>query len=298
LWWCLVIARSFRPVVAGLVAACCLVCLAPGCASFSTSTSSPDTNPGPPVHPYEPDASDASYALAAEPSESATVSAPQGSPLCNAPLNVGGCYPDLVTSAQACGLGSDAGESDRAIDEDEPLACRVQPAGDAGDAGVVPACEPAGLGFDGAPCAHGTDCAAGYECVENTCRHYCCAGNSSCAPADFCDIQPTTDSGTLVPVCVPVLPCVLLSQGGCPAGQSCAVVRADGTTSCETVGSGGQGAPCDTQHCAAGLVCLGAVGSRKCYALCYTAMVAACGDGQTCMGGLPLFQDPAVGWCQ
>jgi hypothetical protein len=295
-----VIARSFRPVIAGVVAASFVVCLAAGCVSFSTAAPAPpEANAVATVHPYEPDASDASYAIAQQPGDSQTVSAPQGSPLCDAPLNVGGCYPDLPTTAQACGVGSDAGESDRAIDEDEPLACRVQPAGDAGDSGVAPACEPAGLGVDGALCANGTDCAAGYECVENTCRHYCCAGNTSCSVGDFCDIQPTTEApGTLVPVCMPVLPCVLLSDT-CPAGQSCAVVRADGTTSCETVGPGQEDAPCDTQHCGAGLVCLGSVGSRKCYTLCYTtALATGCSAGQMCTGGLPLFPDPAVGWCQ
>jgi hypothetical protein len=292
--------RSLGPVVLGLVAA---AWLAAGCSlSFSSSNGAAgeDTTPPPPVRTYEPDASDASYTMAAEPAESATVSTPQGSPLCNASPYVGGCYPDTPTTAQACGIASDAGESDRGLDdEDQPLACRVQPAGDAGDAGVASACEPAGLGVDGNPCLHGTDCAAGFECVQNACRHYCCAGNTSCSVSDFCDIQPTTDSpDTIVPVCMPVQPCVLLAEGGCLPGQSCAVVREDGTTSCETVGSAGPGASCDREHCAAGLVCLGAVGARQCYTLCYTATMVGCSAGQLCTGGLPLFPDPAVGWCQ
>jgi hypothetical protein len=135
--------------------------------------------------------------------------------------------------------------------------------------------------------------------VQNVCRHYCCAGNTSCSLTDFCDVEPTTDApGTLVPVCMPVVPCQLLAQGACPSGDTCEVVRDDGTTSCETVGSAEQGASCDSEHCAAGLVCLGAVGARNCYTLCYTATMAECNANQQCTGGLPLFPDPAVGWCQ
>jgi hypothetical protein len=294
--------RSLRPVLVRFAAVCGLVALAAGCGSFS-ATPAPSGGSPSAVHPYEPDASDASYAVTPEPSESAAVSAPQGNPLCNAALYVGGCYPDLPTTAQACGVVADAGEGDgdhaSSASSDQPLACHVESTGDAGDAGVGPECEPAGPGVDGTPCLHGTDCSAGYECVQNVCRHYCCAGNTSCALGDFCDVQPTTDApGTPVPVCMPLAPCILLDNGACPTGQSCAVVRSDGTTSCETVGSAVQGDSCDAQHCAAGLVCLGAVGARKCYTLCYTATMAPCSAGQLCTGGLPLFPDPAVGWCQ
>jgi len=287
--------RSVRLVLVALVAGSSL---AAGCSvSFSSSNGSAETtSPPSTVRPYEPDASDAGYAVTLEPAESAPVSAAQGSPLCNASPYVGGCYPDLAAS---CGLASDGGDS--AIDDDQPLACHVQSVGDGGDAGVAAVCVSAGAGLDGNACLHGTDCAAGFECVENACRHYCCAGNTSCSLTEFCDIQPATDApGALVPVCMPIVPCQLLAQGqgACPAGDACGIVRDDGTTSCETVGSAGQGASCNSEHCGAGLVCLGPVGSRNCYTLCYTATMAGCNASQQCTGGLPLFPDPAVGWCQ
>jgi hypothetical protein len=292
--------RSVRLVLVALVAASSL---AAGCSvslSSNTGAGAEVTSPPAPVHPYEPDASDAGYAASLEPAESAAVSAVQGNPLCNASPYVGGCYPDLPVS---CGLATDGGDADLAIDDGQPLACHVQSVSDGGDAGVEPVCVPAGAGIDGNACLHGTDCAAGFECVQNVCRHYCCSGNGACSLADFCDIEPTTDApGTLVPVCVPLVPCQLLaldgSPGGCAAGDSCEIVRDDGTTSCETVGSAEQGASCNSQHCAAGLVCLGPAGSRNCYTLCYTATMAECNASQQCAGGLPLFPDPAVGWCQ
>ncbi len=297
--------RSLRLALAGLVAP---VWLAVGCSvSFSTNTGASSNTTSPPsvVHPFEPDASDGGgLGAVAEPAETATVSATQGSPLCNASY-VGGCYPDLPTTAQACGvvgeggLASEGGTSDLAAEgADTPLACHVAPEGDAGDAGVAPVCLPAGIGVDDSPCLHGTDCAAGFECVQNACRHYCCAGNTSCTLADFCDVQPMTNGpATLVPVCIPVEQCVLLAQDTCPSGQACQVVREDGTTSCVTVGPAQQGAACDVEHCAAGLVCLGAIGARTCYTLCDTTSMAQCAAGQSCTGGLPLFPNPAVGWC-
>jgi hypothetical protein len=76
-------------------------------------------------------------------------------------------------------------------------------------------------------------------------------------------------------------------------------VSDDGATSCVSVGSVAAGADCDTQHCAADLVCLGTPGQRRCYQLCLTAGGAYdCPSSQTCTGGLPLFPDTRVGICQ
>ena len=169
--------RSVRIVLVAFVAASSL---AAGCSGSSTSTGA-ETPPAA-VRPYEPDASDASYAVSQEPPESATVSAVQGSPLCNASPYLGSCYPDLPLS---CGLASDAGDADHAVDDEQPLACHVQSTADGGDAGVEPVCVAAGAGLDGNACLHGTDCAAGFECVQNVCRHYCCSGNGSCSLSDF-----------------------------------------------------------------------------------------------------------------
>ncbi len=252
------------------------------------------------IRPYEPDASDAAYAVnALGPNEAASAVAPaaQGNPLCNASPFVGGCYPDLATTAQACGYdSSDSGPTaSQTIAVDTPLGCYVQ---STADAGLEPKCAPAGPGLDGTACTLGTDCAPGRECVgEGTCRHYCCAGNTACELDEFCDIQPTTqDPGIMVPVCMPQAPCALLG-GTCPTGEACQVVRENGATSCVTAGPAQVGADCDTDHCAAGLVCLGATGARRCYTLCHTVTMVECAEGQTCTGGLPLFTDPTVGWC-
>jgi hypothetical protein len=164
------------------------------------------------------------------------------------------------------------------------------------------ACLPAGLRVDGYPCAHPTDCAAGYECTGGgTCQRYCCDGNVVCprSPQDeFCDVQSLFGSpSTLVPVCMPAHPCVLLDAQTCSPSETCAVVREDGTTSCVTVGTAGAGDECDDTHCGGGLVCLGGAGERRCSQLCHTGSTE-CAAPQTCKGGLPLFPDPSIGICQ
>jgi hypothetical protein len=131
-----------------------------------------------------------------------------------------------------------------------------------------------------------------------TCRHYCCSGNQSCRLDQFCDIQRTSSGSTLnVPVCVPTRQCDLLQPGTCPSGDTCAVVREDGSLSCVEVGSATVGQSCQAEHCASGLVCLGAA-TRTCYALCEVGKQNQCPTSQTCKGGLPLFVDPSVGVCQ
>ena len=100
-----------------------------------------------------------------------------------------------------------------------------------------------------------------------------------------------------VPVCMPAHPCDLLQPGTCPSGQTCAVVREDGSLSCVEVGAAPAGKSCQTEHCASDLVCLGAA-TRTCYALCQVGKSNQCPASQTCKGGLPLFVDPSVGVCQ
>jgi hypothetical protein len=162
---------------------------------------------------------------------------------------------------------------------------------------------PAGLGLDGALCHDGNDCAPGYECVGDAgaatvCRHYCCAGNSACRVDQFCDIQQTAGGLAMnVPVCMPVRQCDLLQPLACPANQTCAVVREDGSKSCVALGDAMTGQSCETEHCAAGLMCLGAT-ARTCYALCQVNLPGQCPAAQSCKGGPPLFLDPGVGVCQ
>jgi hypothetical protein len=70
----------------------------------------------------------------------------------------------------------------------------------------------------------------------------------------------------------------------------------DGTTSCVAIGQAQLGASCDTDHCAAGLVCLGMVGSRVCWQLC-SATDPTCPGALKCHLGGPIVPDPNVGIC-
>jgi len=238
----------------------------------------------------------------------------QGNPLCNASSAIGGCYPDdPITPIAAVACAADGG----LVDAGSGLGCHVQSAA----SGPHAICLPAGSGTSGSPCTAPSDCAPGLECVgTGVCRPYCCAGESHCsandagttdAGAEFCDIQTAaTSPQTKVPVCMPVRMCDLWSQvegqDACGHGATCAVVREDGTTSCVAVGTAVAGDACDAEHCGAGLVCLGAAGQRRCYALCATQdagyapspVPGSCTQGQSCKGGLPLFPDPNVGICQ
>jgi hypothetical protein len=172
-------------------------------------------------------------------------------------------------------------------------------------------CLAAGTGGDGEQCQKSTDCADSFECVGSPgqCRHYCCAGNTSCdqassvtTSATFCDVQPTAVGGLNVPVCEPVTSCTLLltgtGNGSCPKGETCAVVKDDGTTSCVQIGTVGIGGDCDVYHCAAELTCLGPAGSRTCFQLCQVDAPAACPSGTTCMSSAQLFTNANVGICQ
>jgi hypothetical protein len=223
----------------------------------------------------------------------------QGSPLCNAvPTS---CYPDHPTTAKACGEAPDGGPYSPTGGYDNVVfACRVIATPQA--ASQNPSCAPAGPAGDGSWCKSGSECQPAFDCVgSGTCQQYCCSGNDECVADQFCDIQPTVASPSAeVPVCMPIHPaggCKLLDATACPAAKTCAVVRDDGATSCVSIGAATVGGECDTDHCAAGLVCLGTSGSRTCFLLCSTSTAAGCPAGQECRGGLPLFPDPTVGIC-
>lgn len=251
---------------------------------------------------------DASAEAAVLVSDAGTATNPiQGSPLCNASMGSGLCFPDDPATAAACGTAPDGGAYDPAADyEGGVLGCHVVNEGGLPPT-PAPACLIAGTGADGASCEASTDCAATQECVgTGMCRRYCCS--TPCDPQDFCDIQLETQNPTLVvPVCLPIRPCGLLDlptdAAACPTNQTCApFVSASGAAlnTCVDVGQGHAGDSCDSQHCAAGLVCVGMWGEKRCYALCHTGADggAECASTQTCTGGLPLFPNPAVGLCQ
>jgi len=295
--------------------------LAAGCDAVSVTGGNDDHVPeaGPTaVTAYGPDASDAGVLEAAtDAAGDALIAAPayQGSPLCNASRSTGCCYPDDPANAQACAQAACQAAPDSGTAQQEgagayigvALGCHLVPAAPSPDASpgsptITPACLPGGGGLSGFPCTGPDDCSPSYECVGTstaTCQHYCCDGNESCPSLQFCDIQPTFPSPpTKVPVCMPTQPCGLLDDLSCGAGETCAVVRDDGQTSCVAVGNAGAGQSCDTGHCARGLVCLGAPGARSCDVLCHTATAKECSSGEKCRGGLPLFTDPTVGICQ
>jgi hypothetical protein len=95
---------------------------------------------------------------------------------------------------------------------------------------------------------------------------------------------------------MPISGCSLF--GVCPADQTCAIVKDDGTTSCVEIGPAVAGAACDATHCAAGLTCLGNVGARTCFQLCHVDSQTECPTGTTCAGSAQLFKDPQFGICQ
>jgi hypothetical protein len=250
---------------------------------------------------YEPDASDAAPPEEVSPDAPVGAQTFLGNSMCHA-SRITGCYPDDVIDA--CDPTQDAGSADSGPDAGTAGGCHV--VGEGADQHTT--CLASGYGMNSS-CSKPTDCSAGHECVRGgTCRHYCCSGNAACSAGQFCDVQPTAqDPNTLVPVCMPQIPCTLLDDTTCPAGQQCTVVREDGSTSCVSIGPAGNGESCDLDRCALGLVCVGAPGTRLCATLCLTAdsspdsstsaRCTAIGKSK-CLGSLPLFPDPKFGVCQ
>jgi hypothetical protein len=89
----------------------------------------------------------------------------------------------------------------------------------------------------------------------------------------------------MAPACIPVKPCQLLEADTCEVdfgvGMMCTIVRADGTTSCVSVGDGALGDSCP---CAPGYVCY--PGDNTCKKLCHLDGVdeTECPSG-FCQGG-------------
>jgi hypothetical protein len=244
------------------------------------------------------------------PSADAATIAPtayRGNPLCH--LSADACMPDDDGSRVTTGTVECTAKvaPDASLGADPSLACRI--ARDVKTGAIAPSCPPgkyAGLGTDGASCDVGDDCAAGYDCIvgdkgTKSCRHYCCAGTckghaSQNGAATFCDVQPLGDVNQKAPVCMPLKRCKLLGTGECSSNESCAIVTESGDTGCVGVGQQQVGDPCDEDHCAAKLTCLGQPGSRKCYKLC--KMTASdCETSQICATST-VFKDPTFGICQ
>jgi hypothetical protein len=171
------------------------------------------------------------------------------------------------------------------------LACQL-----IADGGQVEAkCGMSGTTAEGDPCNQATDCAAGLGCgatkQTGVCRQYCCDDPESCpAKTTYCAPAKMAESAEQVPLCVPVKQCQLLADAAwCDAGQTCTIVRNDGTTSCVTPGDHVEGEACP---CAAGYMCSNATGT--CLKLCHLDGTE-CGTG-TCQGGTAPYP-PDIGVC-
>jgi hypothetical protein len=243
-----------------------------------------------------------------------------GNPLCHAATN--SCSPDSETSCSTATPPppSDGGLPASTVDASAPAKpCRVDlvatpDGGSQYAAHCVESASPRGV--DGTTCASSADCAPGYDCIRGitsgVCRHYCCSGScdnsmSKSGGPTFCDIQQLysvngPSSMPLVPVCMPIKKCKLLTPGDCSAAspdsqaETCAVVTENGDTGCVATGPAQVGESCDTEHCQANLTCLGTAGDRHCYQLC-TLDGNQCPSGQTCTSG-SLFQDTSYGVCR
>lgn len=175
--------------------------------------------------------------------------------------------------------------------------------------GVAPLCVPEGTVTG--TCTESSACTAAHECVGGTetpaqCRRYCCEP-SACDGASFCDVQPIVASGgTMVPVCMPLAACDLLSSSTlqCPGQQCGTALDAKGLElrTCLDIGPRAVSEDCETDHCARGLTCLGAPGARKCFQLCDTLRGPGtgthdCPRGQVCQASGPTFKGSSVGIC-
>jgi hypothetical protein len=239
-----------------------------------------------------------------------------GSPLCQQAY--GACNPDLRSGCELvaaptgdAGLrdggsaASDGGKmlADGGVLPTGALACRTRSFG-------APQCEPAGAGGDGAPCTSTTECGAGFACMTavnsesnksvGACRATCCNGkcesSTGVGAKAACLLGAVLNSTQQLPVCVAVRACRLLVSKDCADGETCAVVRNDGTTGCVSTGPQGVGDSCEFGNCARGSICLGEFGRRTCLLLC-SEETLPCPDGRRCVWGEPLLPDRNAGVC-
>jgi hypothetical protein len=99
------------------------------------------------------------------------------------------------------------------------------------------------------------------------------------------------EAAVKIPVCLPVQKCKPLEDQTCSSGQTCTIVRDDGTTSCVDPGDGARGEACP---CAAGFVCSKV--NNTCLKLCRIGKDATdCGVG-SCQGGVMAYPE-GIGIC-
>jgi hypothetical protein len=171
------------------------------------------------------------------------------------------------------------------------LACQLAPV----DGEAVPGCVPVGMFNAGDPCESAAHCGADLGCIATMsggiCRPYCCGDLEACPTNTFCAPVAMAEAAVKIPVCIPATKCKPLDDTSCPMGQTCTIVRDDGTTSCVDAGFGMRGGSCP---CAPGHVCSKI--TNKCLKLCHIGNDAAdCGMG-ACQGGVMGYPD-GIGIC-
>ncbi|MEP7125780.1 MAG: hypothetical protein ABJE95_32920 [Byssovorax sp.] len=213
-----------------------------------------------------------------------TTSGSGGGSASSSSSGAGGAPPDKSTSS-ATGGESDAGVLP------PTLTCKLAPISGAAVAG----CVPAGDLVVGNPCQTAGDCGVGLACVATpsggVCRPYCCGEVEECPLDTYCAPVPMAEAAVKIPVCLPAYKCKPLDDSTCMNGQTCTIVRDDGTTSCVDPGDGSRGDHCP---CGAGQVCSKI--TNTCLKLCHIGSdTADCGAG-TCQGGVMGYPD-GIGIC-
>ena len=183
----------------------------------------------------------------------------------------GGCNPD--DGSARCQDGGSGGGG-------EVLTCKLTPT----EMGVEGVCTAVGTKLANEVCQTAADCAEGLGCEATSmkCRPYCCGLIEDCPLQTYCAevaMAEDPEANRPVPMCIPVKDCALLDDSTCAVGETCSIVREDGTTSCIPAGTGTTCAPCP---CAQGYIC--SKGLSVCLKLCHTNRSNECGLG-FCQGG-------------
>lgn len=206
----------------------------------------------------------------------------------------GGNDPLCHAGTDDCTQGGDPHMGGNNDDPDpSALGCQL----DAPNGTTIAICGPVGTFGESDPCATAADCSSGLGCAATAsgglCRAYCCGNVEECPKETYCAPVPMANLPTPIPVCTPTTPCELLNDATCPNGQTCAIVRSHGVTSCVDPGPNQLDEPCP---CAAGLFCSKV--TKSCVKLCHTdGNYDECGNGAECYGGVDDLYPPGYGIC-
>ena len=151
-------------------------------------------------------------------------------------------------------------------------------------------CLTAGTGGLGAACTVGSDCRAGFECLNYSatgsaaaCARYC-ATDADCGSGSLC-LQELSDGagGSLPGATLCTTRCDPVASTGCPTGSACTFFQESAgamrifAECAGPVGSGGQGAICtDDTDCRAGFACIDTGFGTECVHWCNYDTGAGC----------------------